>query len=102
MPTLVEELAIACLSVVKLKAQGIYHISGKDMLSIAEIVYKVADFWELDKSCITEVSTAILNQTAKRPCKTGFILDKAMTELNYKPHSFDQGLAITAKQLQKS
>lgn len=99
MPTLVEDLAVACLSVVKLKAQGTYHISGKDMLSIAEIVYRVADFWKLDKSCITEVSTAILNQTAKRPAKTGFILDKAMTELNYKPHSFDQGLAILAKQL---
>jgi dTDP-4-dehydrorhamnose reductase len=101
MPTLVEDLVNGCLLAVKNNAQGIYHISGKDMLSIAQIAYKVADFWKLDKTLITEVNSAALRQTAKRPVKTGFILDKAMTELNYKPHSFEEGLLILDKQLQK-
>ena len=99
MPTLAEDLADGCLLAVEHDAQGVYNISGKDMMSISELVAKVADFWGLDKSLINEISAATLNQTAKRPVRTGFILDKAMTELNYQPHSFAEGLAILDKQL---
>ncbi|MCJ0742421.1 SDR family oxidoreductase [Pedobacter montanisoli] len=99
MPTLAEDLAWASVAVAEKEAEGIFHISGPDMMRIADIVYKVADFWNLDKSLIKEVSSATLNQEAKRPLKTGFILDKAMTELNYRPHSFEDGLALVRKQL---
>ena len=99
MPTLAEDLADCCLLAVKHNAQGIFNASGKDMMSISELVARVADFWNLDKSLINEISAATLNQTAKRPAKTGFILDKAMTELNYKPHTFEEGLAILDRQL---
>ncbi|HMI03355.1 MAG TPA: SDR family oxidoreductase, partial [Pedobacter sp.] len=74
MPTLAEDLADACLLAVEKEAQGIYHISGKDMMSIAELVGRVADYWHLDKSLIREISSASLNQKARRPVKTGFIL----------------------------
>ena len=99
MPTLAEDLADGCLLAVEHDAQGVYNISGKDIMSISELVAKVADFWGLDKSLINEISAATLNQAAKRPVRTGFILDKAMTELNYQPHSFAEGLAILDKQL---
>ncbi len=99
MPTLAEDLADCCLLAVEHEAQGVYNASGKDMMSISELVAKVADFWGLDKSLINEISAATLNQTAKRPARTGFILDKSMTELHYQPHSFDEGLAILDKQL---
>ncbi|WP_410219985.1 SDR family oxidoreductase [Pedobacter sp.] len=99
MPTLAEDLAWASVAVAEKEAEGIFHISGPDMMSIADIVYKVADFWNLDKSLIQEVSSAELNQEAKRPQKTGFILDKAMTKLNYRPHSFENGLEIVRQQL---
>lgn len=100
MPTLAEDLADACMLSVERGASGVYHISGKDMMSISQLVARVADFWKLDKSLIHEVSAATLNQAAKRPLKTGFILDKAMTELNYEPHSFEEGLEIVNKQLE--
>lgn len=99
MPTLAEDLAAACLLAVKHKAKGIYHISGRDMMSIVELVRRVADFWNLDKTLITEVSSDSLGQEARRPKKTGFILDKAMTDLNYQPHSFEEGLALVSRQL---
>lgn len=99
MPTLAEDLAEACLLAVEKEAQGIYHISGKDYMSIADLVRKVADYWSLDKSIITEISSASLNQTAKRPVKTGFVLDKAIRDLNYQPHSFEAGLEIVAQQI---
>ncbi len=99
MPTLAEDLANGCLLAVEKNAYGVFNISGKDMMSVAELVGRVADFWSLDKSIITEVSSSSLNQTAKRPVKTGFILDKAIKELGYKPHTFEEGLSLIDKQL---
>lgn len=99
MPTLAEDLADCCLLAVEKQAQGIYNASGKDMMSIVELVYRVADFWGLDKSLIKEVSGASLNQKAKRPGRTGFILDKTIRDLGYKPHSFEEGLVVLNRQL---
>jgi len=98
-PTLAEDLAEACLLAVENNAQGIYHISGKDYMSIADLVRKVADYWLLDRSLILEISSDSLNQIAKRPVKTGFILDKAIMDLNYNPHRFEDGLKIVDEQL---
>lgn len=98
-PTLAEDLAQGCLLALVKEATGIYHISGKDIMSILELVYRVADFFNLDKSTITAIKSSNLNQAAKRPPKTGFILDKARKELGYEPHSFEEGLEILSKQL---
>jgi len=99
MPTLAEDLADACILAVEHDAQGVFHISGKDLMTISALVTAVADFWHLDKNLINEISSASLNQDAKRPMRTGFILDKAMTELNYHPHSFTEGLELIDSQL---
>lgn len=99
MPTLAEDLAEACLLAVEKNAKGIYHVSGKDYMSIADLVRKVADYWALDQSIISEVSSVGLNQTARRPMKTGFVLDKAINDLDYRPHSFEEGLKIMVEQM---
>ena len=99
MPTLAEDLAMCCLLIVRKEAQGIYNSSGREMMSIYELVKQVADFWGLDKSLIIPIASKNLAQMAKRPKRTGFILDKAIHDLGYKPHSFKEGLAILDKQL---
>lgn len=99
MPTLAEDLAMGCFLIAEKGATGIYHLSGKDLMRIDELVERVANFFHLDKSIISTISSESLKQAAKRPPKTGFILDKAMSELGYNPHSFEEGLAILAKQL---
>lgn len=99
MPTLAEDLAEACLLAVEKKAKGIYHVSGKDYMSIADLVRKVADYWALDQSIISEVSSVGLNQTARRPMRTGFVLDKAINDFDYRPHSFEEGLKIVDEQM---
>lgn len=98
-PTLAEDLAEGCVLAALKGSTGIFHISGKDFMSIMELVKTVADFWHLDKSLIHPAKTATLKQPAQRPLKTGFILDKARLELGYEPHSFLEGLAILDKQL---
>jgi dTDP-4-dehydrorhamnose reductase len=59
----------------------------------------VADYFELDKKYIHPVSTAELNQPAKRPLKTGFIISKAERDLDYHPRSIDEGIRIVNEQM---
>ncbi len=99
MPTLAEDLATACIIIANKKALGEFNISGKDFMSVLEIVERVADYYQLSKEHIKVINSESLNQAAKRPPRTGFILDKAINELNYQPHSFEEGLAIISKQL---
>ena len=86
------------MAVIK-EATGIFHISGKDFMSILDLTYRVADFFHLDKCTVTSTKSSGLNQPAKRPPKTGFIIDKARKELGYEPHSFEEGLTVLCEQL---
>lgn len=102
-PTLAEDLAEACVLTALKRAIGIYHICGpeEDLDSIINIAKKVADFFHLDQSYIRPVTSAELNQPARRPPRTGFILDKARKVLGYKPTPLREGLKIVAAQLEK-
>lgn len=98
-PTLAEDLADGCILIADKGATGIYHLSGQETMSILELVYKVADYFKLDRSLITPSKSDTLNQAAKRPPYTGFIIDKAKHDLGYNPHSFMEGLKILDRQL---
>lgn len=100
-PTLAEDLAYACLQVIQEKATGVYHVSGKDFLSILDIVFEIADYWGLDKSLINSVSSVSLNQKARRPLKTNLNISKAKQEFNYQPKSFLEGLKLLDEQIKK-
>ena len=101
-PTLAEDLAEACVLVAKKKAFGIFHICGKDLMSIYDMVVVIANFYNFDVRLINRISTKTLNQKAKRPPKTGFILDKAINKLGYNPHSFEECLIIIDEQLKNN
>jgi dTDP-4-dehydrorhamnose reductase len=98
-PTLAEDLAMGCWLIVNQKAEGIFHISGKDFLTPYEMAIKTADFFQLDKSLISQVDSSNFTQPAKRPPRTGFILDKAVSVLGYNPVSFEEGIGILAEQM---
>ncbi|MCK6611645.1 MAG: NAD(P)-dependent oxidoreductase [Bacteroidia bacterium] len=98
-PTLAEDLAEGCHLIAQKRAQGIFNISGKNFMSVYDLVVQVADFWKLDKSLLNLSSSEGIKQPAKRPPITGFILDKAMNELGYNPKSFQEGLKLLDSQL---
>ena len=100
-PTLAEDLADACAQAAMRRAQGVYHVSGRDMLCVIDIVREVADFYGLDKGLIRPVSSSTLNQPARRPPRTGFIITKAEHDLGYRPHSFRDGIAMADAQLRR-
>lgn len=97
-PTLAEDLAKGCWLMTEKEAEGIFHISGKDFLTPYEMAIKTADFFHLDKSLISEADSSNFSQPAKRPPRTGFILDKAISVLGYNPVSFEEGIAVVAEQ----
>ena len=99
-PTLAEDLAMGCYLAARKKAKGIFHISGKDFLNPYQIAIKTARYFHLDESFITETDSTAFTQPARRPPKTGFIIEKARVQLGYEPHSFEDGLAIIASQLE--
>ena len=91
-PTYVEDLAKGILLIVEKKATGFFHISGEDFLSPYDMAVATADYLHLDKSVMEKVDASVFTQSAKRPAKTGFIIDKAKLELGYAHLSFTEGL----------
>lgn len=102
MPTLVDDLAEACILVIKNRVTGVFNVSCSELLSIYDIAIDVAEAFELDKSYIKRVSTEELNQRAPRPVKTGFDLTKSKNELNLPIHTFKERLQYFKNQLNKS
>jgi len=94
-PTYVEDLAKGIVSIIENKAKGIFHLSGKDVLTPYQMAMKTADHLKLGSSVLKKVTAASFSQPARRPLKTGFIIDKAKRELGYKPVSFEEGLKKT-------
>jgi dTDP-4-dehydrorhamnose reductase len=100
-PTLAEDLAMGCWLAAQHKATGIFNISGKDFMSPHDIAVQTAQFFKLDASLIEATDSNHFKQPAQRPLRTGFIIDKATSELNYRPHSFQEGLAVLAHQINR-
>ena len=91
-PTYVEDLAKGIILVIQKKATGIYHISGEEGLSPYEMAVATADYLHLDKSLMTKVDSSIFTQPARRPLRTGFIIEKAKKMLGYQPLIFKDAL----------
>lgn len=99
-PTLAEDLAMGCFLIAQKQAEGVFHISGEEMLSPYDMAMYTANYFQLDKSLITKTDSTQFTQPARRPPKTGFIIEKAKQELGYQPHSFREGIGILDRQLQ--
>lgn len=100
-PTLAEDLAMGCYLIAKKKATGIFNISGKELLTPYDMAEKTIDFFQLDSSSMEKADSTIFSQPAKRPPRTGFILEKAEKELGYQPHTFAEGIALMAEQMKE-
>ncbi|MBC3538430.1 SDR family oxidoreductase [Rufibacter sediminis] len=98
-PTLAEDLAQGCWLAAKHDAQGIFNISGEELLTPYQMAIQVAEYFDLDKSLIEEVDGSIFSQPAKRPPRTGFDITKAKTQLGYQPRTFKESIAIVAEQI---
>jgi dTDP-4-dehydrorhamnose reductase len=100
-PTLAEDLAMGCYLIADKEAEGIFNISGKEVLTPYDMAIKTADYFCLDKSLIAQADASTFTQIARRPPRTGFTLDKSREVLGYDPHSFEEGIAVLADQIKQ-
>ncbi|QKG57632.1 SDR family oxidoreductase [Hymenobacter sp. BRD128] len=98
-PTLAEDLAQGCWLLARQSAQGIFHLSGPELLTPFQMAQQVATTFGLDATLLERVDGQIFTQPARRPLRTGFCIAKAERELGYQPHSFADGLALVQRQL---
>ena len=93
-PTWADDLAWACIKTATAQKNGVLHISGPETVSVYNLVKRIAKFCNFPEELVKPIKSETLNQKAKRPPKTGFILDKANKELGYKPMSFEESLNL--------
>jgi dTDP-4-dehydrorhamnose reductase len=93
-PTWADDLAWACLEICLRNREGIYHICGPETISVYEIVMRIGAHFGFSTEKISRSSSSTLNQTAKRPPKTGFDLSKARVDLGYEPKNLESTLDL--------
>jgi dTDP-4-dehydrorhamnose reductase len=91
-PTYVDDLAGGVERVVRFGKTGVFHVSGRDIMSVYDFACRVAEVFELDSSLIQPTDGEAFRQPAARPASTGFIILKAETELGYKPRTLEGAL----------
>ncbi len=92
-PTYAPDLAQGLHKLIRYDKRGVYHLSGREFLSVFAFAQKIASVFDLDSSLVERIDSVTLNQTAARPPRTGFIILKAETEFGYKPRSLEHCLA---------
>lgn len=98
-PTLAEDLAKGIEMIVDNKKEGLYNISGGDIISVADFATQVAKVFNLDDSFLQRVTTKELSEPAPRPLNSSLIIEKARRELNYTPTPIIEGIKIVKSQM---
>jgi len=97
-PTLADDLAHAILQIIDRNKWNLYHIAGSELIDRYKFALKVANVFKLDKDLIAPITTSELSQSAPRPLKSGFIIDKARADLGIEMSNVEQGLKKVKKQ----
>lgn len=84
--------AAAVWAVIEQNRFGIYHIAGRDHISLYQFALQVAEIFDLDKNLITPVPDSYFPEIAPRPRDTSFDTSKMETELGVKPIGVKEGL----------
>lgn len=91
-PTYAPDLASGIERMVRFNKTGLYHVSGRDLLTVFDFARAVADAFDLDASRILPTDSSRSPGALLRPLRTGFIILKAETELGYKPRPLRDAL----------
>ncbi len=101
-PTLLDDVAAATVTLVQQQATGLYHVGGTEWLSRYAFAKMIAEVFGYDPALIRPITTAALQQRAKRPLKAG--LRTARIEQTFHVHLThpQQGLQLMKKQMEKA
>ncbi len=91
-PTWVEDIATGLEQLIRFDGNGVYHLCGDECLSIAEIAFRVADAFGLDRTLIQPVTTEEMNETTLRPRFSGLSNARARRDFGFRPHTLEEGM----------
>ena len=100
-PTLVDNLGEFLLSLYEKDRSGVFNISGKDNISRFEFSKMLAKEFDLDEKLIEPITTAELNQPAKRPQKVALNVSKAEKSSRVQTLGLEEAIKIFKNQPQK-
>ena len=98
-PTLVDNLGEFLLSLYEKDRSGVFNISGKDNISRFEFSKMLAKEFDLDETLIEPITTAELNQPAKRPQKVALNVSKAEKASGMQTLRLEEAIRIFKNQL---
>jgi len=93
--TYAEDLAKGIIHIIEKKASGIYHLAGRERLTLYDAALEIARYFKVDESLVIPIKEGDISLVARRPKKTGLNISKAQKELGYEPLSFLEGLQKT-------
>ena len=98
-PTYDDDLADGVLRIVRYGRRGVFHVSGRESVSVLELARRVADAFGLDGSLVSPATTAELHPGAPRPLQAGLLILRAETELGYRPRPLGAALGAVRDRL---
>jgi dTDP-4-dehydrorhamnose reductase len=91
-PLLAKNCAEACWAAILQERTGIYHVAGRDHVTLYEFALETARVFDLDESLITPVPSSYFPNIAPRPKDTSFTTRKMEQELGVLPIGIKDGL----------
>jgi dTDP-4-dehydrorhamnose reductase len=91
-PLFAQSCAEAIWAVINQKRNGIFHVAGRDHVSLYEFAQTVAKTFDLDRNLVHPVPDSFFSELAPRPRDTSFDTTKMEHEMGILPLSLEDGL----------
>ncbi len=98
-PTYAPDLAEGIERIIRFDKSGVYHLSGREYMSVFDFAREIAGAYDLDGSLIRPTDASRFEEQGRRPLRTGFIILKAETEVGYKPRPVREALRHLGRRL---
>jgi len=96
-PTLIDDIALALIGLIKKEVYGIYHLTGLEKTSVYEFGLKIKKVFNLPGT-IKAVDISFLKQVAKRPMKSDLNTDK-IKAIGIRMRNVEEGLMVLKEKL---
>lgn len=98
-PTYVPDLADGIARAAVGRKCGVYHVAGREVLSVYEFATQIATQFGLDPGLLVPVRSDELHPDAPRPLRAGLLILRAESELGYRPRPLAEALADLGQKL---
>lgn len=98
-PTYAPDLADGLLRLVRYDKDGVYHLAGRERLSVYDFCRLAAAHFGFDPARIRPTTTAALHPDAPRPLDGGLLTLRAESEAGFRPRTLDAALRHLAPRL---